>query len=358
MRNSRLRRARRSVWLWLAMVLACPACAAIGPGPTTGPAPGAAQNLTPVSVSLGDVSLNKVAFLVAADNGIYQKYGLDVHQFITAGAADRIRRSGITVPDNFVGKSNADDAQISVGGGSPLINSMTTDARATQRVILATTDSEAGFHVVSNKAVTSIDDLKGKRLGFSTPGSVSHLIALALLRQKGWTPDRDISLISEGADYSALKAGRVDAFIASEIYYTMAEKNGAKDLADLADYHIPIAGSGINAETGWYKDNRETAVRFLKATIESYALMRKKPDLVYGALDKWYGITDPQQQQDMYSQVARFPEKPYPGVDGIKLVMQLFPHQGPQRHTAADFYDSSVVSELDRSGFIDKANAT
>ena len=131
-----------------------------------------------------------------------------------------------------------------------------------------------------------------------------------------------------------------------------------KTSQNLSDYHIPIAGSGINAENGWYKDNRDTAVRFLKATIESYALMRKKPDLVYSALAKWYGITDPQQQQDMYSQVARFPEKPYPAVDGIKLVMQLFPHRELQRHTAADFYDSSVVSELDRSGFIDKANAT
>ncbi|GAA3068299.1 hypothetical protein GCM10010464_35690 [Pseudonocardia yunnanensis] len=353
MRKSRLRRARLGVWLWLAVVLVCSACAAIGPGPT----PGVAQNLTPLSVSLGDVSLNKVAFLVAADNGIYQKYGLDVHEFITAGAADRIRRSGITVPDEFVSRSGGDDAQISVGGGSPLIYSMTTDARVGQSVILATTDSEAGFHVVSNTAVASIDDLKGKRLGFTAPGSVSNLIALALLRQKGWIPGRDISLVSGGADYSALKAGKVDAFIASEIYYTMAVKNGAKDLADLSDYHIPIAGSGINAETGWFKGNRDTAVRFLKATIESYALMRKNPDVVYGALAKWYGVTDPQQQQDMYRQVARFPEKPYPGVDGIKLVMQLFPGRELQRHTAQDFYDSSVVSELDRSGFIDKANA-
>jgi NitT/TauT family transport system substrate-binding protein len=354
MRNSRLRRARLTVWLCLAMALACSACAASGPGPT----PDAAQNLTPVSVSLGDVSLNKVAFLVAADNGIYRKYGLDVHQFITASAADRIRSSGISVPDEFVGTSGGDDAQISVGGGSPLIYSMTAGALATQRVILATTDSEAGFHVVSNTAVASIDDLKGKRLGFSAPGSVSNLIALALLRRKGWTPGRDITLVGGGADYSALKAGRVDAFIASEIYYTMAEKNGAKDLANLAAYHIPIAGSGINAETGWYKGNRDTAVRFLEATIESYALMRKKPEVVYAALAKWYGITDPQQQKDMYSQVARFPEKPYPGVDGIKLVMQLFPHPWLQSHTAKDFYDSSVVGELDRSGFIDKANAT
>jgi ABC-type nitrate/sulfonate/bicarbonate transport system substrate-binding protein len=45
------------------------------------------QPLTRVDVSLGDVSINKVPFLVAADQGLYAKYGLDVHQTISAGAA-------------------------------------------------------------------------------------------------------------------------------------------------------------------------------------------------------------------------------------------------------------------------------
>jgi NitT/TauT family transport system substrate-binding protein len=317
----------------------------------------AQQALIPLEVSLGDVSLNKVAFLVAGDNGIYEKNGLAVHQFITAGAADRIRRSGINVPDSFVGKGRGDDAQISVGGGSPLIYAMTTDARATQRIILATTDSEARFHIISNKGLNSVEDLKGKRLGFSSSGSVSHLMALALLKQKGWSTEKDISLMGEGMDYSALKAGKVDAFIGSEIYYTMAGKNDAKDLVDLTQYSIPIAGSGLNAEVGWYKNNRDTARRFVKATIESYALMNTNPQVVRDALAKWYKVTDKAQQDDMYKQVAASPKKPYPSVDGIKMVMQLFTHRELQRHKAEDFYDASLVAELDKSGFIDKAYA-
>src|SRR5476651_1176839 len=97
-----------------------------------------AEDLLPVEVSLGDVSLNKVAFLVAGDNGIYEKNGLKVHQFITSGAASRIRRSGVNVPPEFVNEDKDDKAPISVGGGSPLIVSMTSDARTADRVILAT----------------------------------------------------------------------------------------------------------------------------------------------------------------------------------------------------------------------------
>src|ERR1044072_732435 len=94
------------------------------------------QDMLPVGVSLGDVSLNKVAFLVAADNGIYERTGLKVRQFITAKAASRIKRSGVNVPPEFVGTEEEEEsAPLSVGGGSPLIVQMTSDARATPRVI-------------------------------------------------------------------------------------------------------------------------------------------------------------------------------------------------------------------------------
>src|SRR5579871_5736867 len=36
-----------------------------------------------LDVALGDVSLQKVPFIIAADAGLYEQNGLDVHQFIT-----------------------------------------------------------------------------------------------------------------------------------------------------------------------------------------------------------------------------------------------------------------------------------
>ncbi|HTI87162.1 MAG TPA: ABC transporter substrate-binding protein [Alphaproteobacteria bacterium] len=316
--------------------------------------PAHAQESAAIDVSLGDVSLNKVAFLVAKDNGIYKKYGLDIHQFITAQAANRIKRSGVTVPSEFIGSGDRDaKAPISVGGGSPLIVSMTTDARVTERVIVSTTDSSARFHIIASPALKGVDDLKGKRLGYSVYGSVSHLMALALLRQKKWSPDDDISLMSEGMAFPALKDGKVDAFIGSEIYYTMAEKNGAKDLVDLSSYNIPIAGSGVNVERKWLAANKDTTSRFLKAMIEAYARMKADKGVVRAALAKWYNISDTKQQEDMYAQVVRTPKKPYPAADGIKLVMELFTYHELKRHKATDFYDASFVEQLDKSGFID-----
>jgi NitT/TauT family transport system substrate-binding protein len=316
-----------------------------------------AEDLIAVEVALGDVSLNKVAFLVAADNGIYEKNGLKVRQYITPSAAERVRRSGVNVPPEFVKDDKADDAPISIGGGSPLIVSMTNDARTTDRVILATTDSTAKFHIIAGKEINSLDDLKGKRLGYSSFGSVSHLMALALLKQKGWSAETDISLIAEGMAYDALKKKKVDAFIGSEIYYGMAEKQGAKDLLDLAAFNIPVAGSGINVEREWLKKNRDTAKRFVKATVEAYAFMKNNKQATLDAIAKWYNVKDREQQEQMYKAVETTPAKPYPAVDGIKQVLALYTYRELKKHKPEDFYDASFVEELDKSGAIDKLYA-
>jgi NitT/TauT family transport system substrate-binding protein len=315
-----------------------------------------AQELVTVELSLGDVSLNKVPFLVAQDHGIYAKNGLKVRQFITEQAASRIRRSGVVVPADFIGtEQQEDDAPLSIGGGSPLIVKMTTDARTPRRVILLTFENTSKFHVISKKSLASLDDLKGQRLGYSSYGAVSHLMALSLLKMKGWSPDDDISLVGEGMAYEALKKDRVDAFIGSEIYYGMAEKQGFKDLADITPLNIPVAGSGLNAEREWLGKNRDTAARMVKASIDAYAFMKKNKDATLKSIEKWYGIKDPKQLENMYATVEATPMKPYPSDTGIKQVMSLFTYRELKKAKPEDFSDASFIAELDKSGYIDKA---
>src|ERR1044071_9577891 len=154
--------------------------------------------LTKVDVSRGDVSINKVPQLVAADQGFYAKYGLDVHQTISAGAARAASRSGVVVPDAYVNHTPGVPAAIEVGGGSPMIYGVVTNGRPA-RVIVLTQEAMAMDHVIAKPGIANVQDLKGKRLGFSGAGSVTHFSALSLARQFGWTPGRDITLVSGAA---------------------------------------------------------------------------------------------------------------------------------------------------------------
>ena len=112
-----------------------------------------AQQKIPLRVRLGDVSINKVPFVVAFEEGIYEKNGLDVDQFISPGAAEVMRRSGVTVPRQHVRELN-NGAPIGIGGGTPTIVSRTTNARSLDRIILATTDHIARWHIVAQPEIT------------------------------------------------------------------------------------------------------------------------------------------------------------------------------------------------------------
>src|SRR5438270_4350635 len=94
----------------------------------------AAEKPVAVDVALGDVSLNKAPFLIAADAGIYAKNGLDVRQFITPAAAAVARASGVIVPAEYV-KRDIASAPIDIGGGTPMIYRV-ANADGIRRVLL------------------------------------------------------------------------------------------------------------------------------------------------------------------------------------------------------------------------------
>jgi len=309
--------------------------------------------LIPLEVRLGDVSLTKLIFLVAADAGIYAKNGLAVQQFITPRAADVIRRSGVNVPAQFIREGTGDDVPITIEGGSPRLVSMTTSALAADRVIIATTDNTARFHIISRSDITSPQQLKGKRLGYTLFGAITQTMAIEFAQKMGWDPDRDISLMSDGTAFDVLASGREDAFVADEILQAMAPKLGYRDLLDLSTLHVPLAGSGINASRSWLRDHRDIAARFVKATVDALALVKTNKAVAFASLARWYNITDPEQQERIYRQVADLPRKPYPAIDGIKEVLRIYRYREMQIHRPEDFYDDSFVRALDSSGYID-----
>src|SRR5262245_6666335 len=207
----------------------------------------AAERLTPLDVALGDVSLNKVSFLIAADAGLYAKNGLDVHQFITPGAAEVARNSGVIVPKEYV-KQDIGNAPISIGGGSPMLYRVVNDpTRAIDRVLLSTTESIIKDHIIATQAIGRVEDLKGKRLGYSVPGAVTHVGALSFAKHMGWVPGKDITLVGNGNALNPLKEGKEDALLASVMVFSMAPEAKLKDLIDLTQYKFPVAGSSIMA---------------------------------------------------------------------------------------------------------------
>ena len=309
-----------------------------------------ADKLIPVTVELGDVSLTKLPFIMAADNGIYERNGLKVSQFITPGAAQAVRGSGVIVPPENI-KSVV--GEINIGGGSPTMVRMTSVATAPQRVILATTDDVSRFHVISRADIAKPEDLKGKRIGYGNLGALDHFSMILFLRTMGWNPDRDVSMLSNGNGPQSIVKDLVDAFAGTDIALTEAKRLGLRDLVDLGQYHFVMPGSGVNVLSEWLPKNRETAARFMKATVEAIALMKIDKTAAFASMTKWYGISDPERLEAVYAEASQLPSKPYPSIEGIKVMQSVYTWREMTSRKPEDFTDPSFVAALDQSGYID-----
>ncbi len=310
----------------------------------------AQQQQIPLQVGL-NVSIHRVPFIIAFEEGIYARNGLDVDQFISRGTAESVRRDGITVNPQYVRPGESTPLTTAAGRGS-IINRATNASFPQDVIILATIDPVMRGHIVAQPEITRLEQLKGKRLGYTSFAGRTRFVALVLADRMGWDPVQDISLMSN-TRMDTFKDRRVDAIIANENRYAAALAAGFKPLFNLRSWDVPVVSTGVTTTRSWLRDNRETARRFIKSLVEGIAVFKKDKEVAFRAMAKWWGITDPQTREMIYAAAAETPSKPYPAVEGIKKAMQLHDSNEMRKYKAEDFYDDSLVRELDESGFID-----
>ncbi len=325
------------------------------------------NDLLPVRVELASRSVSKLPFVIAMDQGLYEKYGLDIQ--LRMPSADF--EGGIAAPNTltrwaeFVAirlGARSWRPEISVDGATPQIFNMVTDVGARQQIFLAATDCVVRAHIVGRKGIERLEDLKGKRLGVTSGiHTTTGFVALLLAERMGWDPVQDISIMRHGTSIDALRDGRVDALVASERTYAAALQEGFPVLAATSMWgELPIAGNSVKVAPAWLEDrtHREVARRFLQATVEGIALFHQNRELALEVLAKWHGITDQAYAETVYEGGRWIPRKPYPCYEGIEKTMERYDSNAMRRYTPEDFYEDSLIRELDESGFIDSLYTT
>jgi NitT/TauT family transport system substrate-binding protein len=305
-----------------------------------------------IKVSLGDVDITKIIGVVAFEEGIFKRNGLDVDMWVTTGAAEIADGNGIHVPKQYVRTGRAD---VGIGGGTPLVHSVATDVDSADRVILGSLDHVVHWWIVAKPEIKRVADLKGKRIGYSGEGAMTHFIILELCRRMGWNPVQDIVPLANAISVDNLDNDQVDAFISPGMATVEFKSKGILPIADLRkDWGpVPIAGSGLVSTKKFVRENPEAVRRFVKSIVESIALMKQNREVAFKGQAKWYGVSDREKQNANYLVLDTLPNKPYPSVEGIKKTMELYDSLAMRRHKPEDFYDDRFVRELDESGFID-----
>jgi ABC-type nitrate/sulfonate/bicarbonate transport system substrate-binding protein len=310
-----------------------------------------------VIVGLAALSISKIPFVLAMDQGLYEKNGLTVELWMPPPHSEKIRvyADPLTRLWRAIGLNTPKAPDIYIDGATPMMVKLTQNVGETRRIALGATDCVVRAHIIGRKGLTNLADLKGKRIGVSAPFTTAGFKALLLAQRMGWDPVRDISIIGGVSDIGRLTDGSVDAIVGYEEAYAHAIRAGLPILADTSTWNEFVAGNSINVEPGWLDApaHREIARRFLKATAEAIALYHQKPELTLRVMEKWYGTKDRTYLKALYSRGAWIPRKPYPCYEGYTKVMELFDSNEMRHYKPKDFYDDTLIREIDREGFID-----
>ncbi len=263
---------RRTSILAMAAALVVAACGggAATPSPTTAATTAAAATTTPAptkppkdKVQIPTVlsyELN-LPTLIAYAKDYFGEENIEVTDLVLASGG--VTRQGMIAKQYDFGLFAFVHVPIARLAGSPW------------KAIVETYDREIFSLIVRSglkDKVKSAKDLKGMKVGFTSPGAGAWAFAQVYLRQAGLDPDTDVQLIPLGGDagviYAALQSGKVDAFPSWEPTTTRAVEDG------IAYPLIPIYEPGVQKQV----IGSDTAAAMLLVTRED--VIAAKPDLV------------------------------------------------------------------------------
>lgn len=292
----------------------------------------------------------KLPLWLAQDAGIFKKYGLEVEisnpnsgEAIAAGALNN-------AADIYVATANWIISAI--GDGADL-------------VFFANTGYSV-LKLVARPTITSVAELKGKRIGSGEPGSSQDRITRETLRRLGLDADQDVTLVPFGSRsvlrLNALVKGEIDATTSNEDNLFELEKRGDSDkvrvLADNDSLQLFIgAGVDFAVTRNLLQNSRSVVQRFAEALSEAIAAARRDRSAADDIYRRHLKVSDPAMLDFMYRTYVQqaIPEKPYPKLDNVALgVSEFIAKPGLRGKTAETLTDMSLIRELEDRGIFNR----
>ena len=313
------------------------AVAIASPLPTSGGANGPTAALkTSYSAMIGA----NLPLWLAAEAGIYQKHGLDA-------GVDYIA-SSTGIPALLSGQ-----VQVANVGGTETLGAVVQGA---DLVIIGTTLPVYPFVMMAPASITSVDQLRGKKVGVSNVGSTSDTATRIILRRNGLDPDKDVTIVPVGSlsnRMAALLGGAIDAGVAQPPEQLGLQDKGFHVIYDLAAQKVPAAGGAVLVQRSWLNTNRDVAQRYIDALVEAAGRARQDRALAISVLQKYLNTDDQRALAATYDFFVGSVIPPYPVVNaaqfGDSIDQLVSDNPGIRDYDLSKLLDNSFVqSAMDR----------
>jgi NitT/TauT family transport system substrate-binding protein len=281
------------------------------------------SKLAPVRIAYVSRSILDMPYVIARDRGFFREEGLEV-EFIFMKAIQTVQAMLAGGVD--FGTATGTAISAAVNG-------------ADVRVVFALTDKPS-FDMIAQSNITNVQQMRGKKLGISAPGSLTEILARQILLVNKIPLDQ-VTMLSLGTSdvtYVALKAGTIDATMLQVPQNLIAQEEGYRRIASGADVYRAVQG-GLTTIKTVISERPEVVTRVIRATQKALRLIRndkkftvdfikgpfldlgkdrdKYADRVYDTALQFYlpsGVVDEKLQREMIATAAQRikPKDPVP----------------------------------------------
>lgn len=219
------------------------------------------------------VSISFLNIFVARDAGLFKKHGLEVELIQMAGPLPVAALAAGEI-DYLTGYTTG---IVATGQGAPLKGIMISLRKPP-------------FFLVAEPAVQRAADLAGKRIGVDRIGSLQHLVARLMLKNKGTDPEKAIftQTGSVSNTVTSLGQGAVAAAILSGPHNVIMTQKGFRQIgsADELQTHFPTSGLVVNDNK--LKSDAARIKTVIRVMLDATAFCRKERTWVVNYIkDRW-----------------------------------------------------------------------
>ena len=284
---------------------------------------------------------------VAKEKGYFHKYGLDVDT--------------IYIPSGTLGMQAllAGETKILAADGSSVVNSRLRGAPVKIFIGMVNFYPNPFF---SSPDIKSYADLRGKKIAVTRIGSSSYTATVILLSKLGLQEGRDYTILQLGSTQNRLAAltkGMIQGTTLSAPESVIAKKAGMKMLIsgpELAKLGVTIQHQCADVmESSLHNDFRPKLKAFAMGYLEGVHEVYRNKEYAVETLKKYTRVTDPEVLSSSYDEAYQAIDKDGALTEaGIQAQLNELAKTDPRAKNArpSDFFDSSIIDELHKDGFI------
>jgi len=270
-----------------------PAVSAAAPAAAPKPAASAAASAKPAAsgaitkmvAGYSVISANQIQLWAPAEGGYFANEGLDV-QIIKAGAGSVGLAALLSGNINVLITSSTSTMNAAVEG-APLVFFGSTMERIVQYMMAEKDRSD----------LNSGKDMKGHKVGMTTPGSYSDVSAHIIAHEAGLEEGKDYTVVRLN-DIPTIQAAVVNGAIdLGMIDSVVTAGSDLKTIADLSKIGQPLSTIGFATTRDYYQQHPNEFKAFGRAYAATVKRLKSDQAFVNKVLTKYMQIDDPQKLQ-------------------------------------------------------------